>query len=229
MTTNLIQGAGDRDIFYLQNFNPEDRTWSRQTVYFTNKGFPILMTAQRKFFAKNPQTGRRDYKPVAHIFIKNSKPSPITKRTPLPRKLRQYREEPFDKKVDYMNTNKANLYSIKRLTVKKLREKKIATALTAMSALPQNIQRDILTKVRKKAPEPARPVSVPSPNYTRRSATSRRFVSTRVSPTRAKSMNRADVQRHEKYRSQIKKVAKGDTAGILKRFNTRLKQASGSA
>ena len=229
MSRNLIQEAGDRNAFYLQNFNPEDRTWSRQTVYFTDKGYPILMTAQRKFFAKVPSTGRRDFKPKAFMYIKNTKPMRITARTPLPRKLRQYRGEEFNKSVDYINTNRADLYSIKRLTLKKHRQKQVATALKAMSALPQNIQKEIMTKVRRKTPgtsaaRAGRPYSAPSPN-----STSRPFVRTSTAVQTERTMSASDLMRHAKYRTQISKVAKGDTAGILKRFNRRLKQASGSA
>jgi hypothetical protein len=225
MKKNLLKEAGNRNFFYLQNFNPENRTWSRQTVYFTDKGFPILMTAQRKFFAKDPSTGRRDFKPKAFMYIKDAKPMRVTARTPLPRKLRQYRGENFDKSVDYINTNRADLYSIKRLTLKKHRQKQVATALKAMSALPQNVQRTIMSKVRKtNTARSGRPYSAPSPNYVPLP-----FLQTVTAVHSERPMSASNIKRHAKYRTQIKKVAQGNREGILKRFNERLRRASESA
>lgn len=230
MKKNLLKQAGDRNLFYLQNFNPENRTWSRQTVYFTKDRLPILMTAQRKFFAKKPgSTTMRNYKPVAHYYAKNSKPTLVTKNTPLPRKLRKYRAEEFDKSMDYINTNRADLYSIKRLTLKKHRQKQVATALKAMSALPQNVQRTIMSKVHSKTPNywnnNRQYTNFPSPNYVPRRSM---MESTTTAVHTERPMSSSNIKRHSKYRTQIKKVARGNAAGILKRFNERFKRASGS-
>jgi hypothetical protein len=139
---NLVKIAGNRSVYSLWNYTPFDRRWSRQTVYYTKDKKPILMTPRKKFIADTP-TGKKDYRPKAKFVVVGGKFREVVEKTPLPAKLRSYLKQPTQPQ-NYVNTNKANMYSVKRLTEKQLKQKKVATALKAISALPENLKRPVL-------------------------------------------------------------------------------------
>jgi hypothetical protein len=141
---NLIKTAGNKSAYSLWNYTPIDRRWSRQTIYYTQHKKPILMTPRKKFVADTP-SGRKNYRPQAKFVVVGGKFRKVIEKTPLPAKLRSYLKQPVQPQ-NYVNSNKANLYSIKRLTEKQLKQKKVTTALKAISALPENLKRPVLYK-----------------------------------------------------------------------------------
>lgn len=107
---NLVKRAGN--LNNVGHMAMSNKNYSRQTVYYNNRMFPILMTPNGNFYVyNNSMNGGKNKNPAVSQYMVNGNLRNLAYNTPLPRNLTNNN---FNPNINYNNDNNKNLYSRKR-------------------------------------------------------------------------------------------------------------------